>query len=518
MQSSAMSAQEQVADFVAKVVKDMGLNLEAQVETTADGTRINLAGDGAEALLARRGEGLQALQHIVDSAFRKQLGDQRLLVDCMDFRRGQRQRAAPDGEVSRREGEDLRHRAEHRPAERVRAPPRSPRRCRSSRRHLRKHRRRGGEDRHDYRRETLATSSQLSAISSFQRRADSRQLIAMFSTDDTIVAIATPAGRGGIGVVRISGPSAARGRGRAAAARRAPAAAACDVRAHPGRSGRRDLLPRPAFLHRRARRRNQRARQPGCAAADRRAGDGIGSAAGRAGRVHASRISQRPDRSRAGRGRRRSDRRRHAAAGARGVRSAGRDADRAHCARSTPSLFDLIAKLEASLDFPDEGYHFVEAGEAGMALRAIERTIDALLCEATARPADSRRRARGDRAASRTSASRACSTRFSRTGRAIVTPIPGTTRDLVTETADIDGLRLELVDTAGVRETTTKWRARASARARRAWTTADLVLRRARSLRPRSKTTIADLLHETADVPRLVVREQMRSAGRMART
>ena len=28
------------------------------------------------------------------------------------------------------------------------------------------------------------------------------------STDDTIVAIATPAGRGGIGVVRISGPDA----------------------------------------------------------------------------------------------------------------------------------------------------------------------------------------------------------------------------------------------------------------------------------------------------------------------
>src|SRR5688572_21374378 len=30
----------------------------------------------------------------------------------------------------------------------------------------------------------------------------------MFSTDDTIVAIATPPGRGGIGVVRLSGPSA----------------------------------------------------------------------------------------------------------------------------------------------------------------------------------------------------------------------------------------------------------------------------------------------------------------------
>lgn len=83
-----MTVQEQVADFVMKVVKQMGLNVEAQVETTGDGTRINLTGDGAETLLARRGEGLQALQHIVDSAFRKQLGDQRLLVDCMNFRRG----------------------------------------------------------------------------------------------------------------------------------------------------------------------------------------------------------------------------------------------------------------------------------------------------------------------------------------------------------------------------------------------------------------------------------------------
>ena len=30
----------------------------------------------------------------------------------------------------------------------------------------------------------------------------------MFSTDDTIVAIATPPGRAGLGVIRISGPDA----------------------------------------------------------------------------------------------------------------------------------------------------------------------------------------------------------------------------------------------------------------------------------------------------------------------
>ena len=83
-----MSATQTVVDFVAKVTRQMGLMLETQVETTQDGTRINLVGEGSEVLLARRGEGLQALQHLVDSAFRKQLGDGRLLIDCMDFRRG----------------------------------------------------------------------------------------------------------------------------------------------------------------------------------------------------------------------------------------------------------------------------------------------------------------------------------------------------------------------------------------------------------------------------------------------
>jgi spoIIIJ-associated protein len=83
-----MSVEQQVADFVSQVVKQLGLALEAHLETSADGARINLEGEGAETLLARRGEGLQALQHIVDSAFRRQLGEQkRLLIDCMGFRR-----------------------------------------------------------------------------------------------------------------------------------------------------------------------------------------------------------------------------------------------------------------------------------------------------------------------------------------------------------------------------------------------------------------------------------------------
>jgi spoIIIJ-associated protein len=84
-----MALDQQIADFVGQVTRQMGLALQAKVETTADGTRIDLEGEGADVLLARRGEGLQALQHIVDGAFRRQLGEQkRVIVDCMGFRRG----------------------------------------------------------------------------------------------------------------------------------------------------------------------------------------------------------------------------------------------------------------------------------------------------------------------------------------------------------------------------------------------------------------------------------------------
>jgi spoIIIJ-associated protein len=83
------STASRVADFVREVTSAMGLSLEATLEETADGTRINLHGDDGAALLVRRGEPLQSLQHIVDSAFRRDMDkDSRVLVDCMDFRRG----------------------------------------------------------------------------------------------------------------------------------------------------------------------------------------------------------------------------------------------------------------------------------------------------------------------------------------------------------------------------------------------------------------------------------------------
>ena len=224
----------------------------------------------------------------------------------------------------------------------------------------------------------------------------------MFShADDTIVAIATPPGRGGIGVVRISGPDAhAHRAARSTGARRRfePRHATLRARRRPrrgaARSGGRHVLPAPALLHRRRRRRDQRARQPGAAARDRRRGDARRRAARRAGRVHVARVPERPDRSRAGGGGARSDRRGDAAAGARGVRSARRHADRAHPRRSTRRCSISSARLEASLDFPDEGYHFVDAGGRAARDRAVVGAHRRAARRRRARPADPRRRAR----------------------------------------------------------------------------------------------------------------------------
>jgi spoIIIJ-associated protein len=78
----------QIARFVQDVVNAMGVALTVNVEETTEGTRINLEGEDGGVLVRRGGEGLQALQHIVATAFRKQLGDDhRIVIDCNGFRK-----------------------------------------------------------------------------------------------------------------------------------------------------------------------------------------------------------------------------------------------------------------------------------------------------------------------------------------------------------------------------------------------------------------------------------------------
>ena len=77
-----------INSFVQGVVDAMGVAVTATVEETPDGTNVNLNGEDGGFLVRRDGEGLQALQHLVATAFRRQLGyDHRLLVDCNGFRK-----------------------------------------------------------------------------------------------------------------------------------------------------------------------------------------------------------------------------------------------------------------------------------------------------------------------------------------------------------------------------------------------------------------------------------------------
>jgi spoIIIJ-associated protein len=89
-----MDLHERVRDFTKRAVEAMGLPLEVTVTETDDGIRVDLSGDEGEALLRRKGEGLEALQQIVNTAFRRELDrDKSFVVDCMGYRR------AKDAEV-----------------------------------------------------------------------------------------------------------------------------------------------------------------------------------------------------------------------------------------------------------------------------------------------------------------------------------------------------------------------------------------------------------------------------------
>jgi spoIIIJ-associated protein len=79
---------ESLATFLQELTAAMGVPLTAVVTESGGVYRIDLQGDGGELLLSQRGEPLKAVQHIVSTAFRRQLGEEgRVLVDCQHFRR-----------------------------------------------------------------------------------------------------------------------------------------------------------------------------------------------------------------------------------------------------------------------------------------------------------------------------------------------------------------------------------------------------------------------------------------------
>jgi spoIIIJ-associated protein len=84
-----MELHERVREFTKQTVAAMGVPLDVTILDTPDGVRVELSGEGGEVLLRKRGEVLDALQVIVNTAFRRELQDDRsFVVDCMDYRKG----------------------------------------------------------------------------------------------------------------------------------------------------------------------------------------------------------------------------------------------------------------------------------------------------------------------------------------------------------------------------------------------------------------------------------------------
>jgi tRNA modification GTPase len=139
------------------------------------------------------------------------------------------------------------------------------------------------------------------------------------------------------------------------------------------------------------------------------------------------------------------------------------------------SLLALVARLEASLDFPDEGFHFIEPSALDAEIGTVITQLDAVLAHA----ARGRLIREGATVVIVGRPNVGKSSLFNTLvgqDRAIVTDIPGTTRDLLTEQIELDGLAITLVDTAGARNAADAVEQEGVERATRARETADLVI------------------------------------------
>jgi tRNA modification GTPase len=116
------------------------------------------------------------------------------------------------------------------------------------------------------------------------------------------------------------------------------------------------------------------------------------------------------------------------------------------------SLLTVLAHVEAGIDFVDEDISFLQRDELIRIVREACAVVQKL--EATAREGRILREGAQVVILGRPNVGKSSVlNRLLREERAIVTAIPGTTRDVIEESIDLDGVTVRLVDTAGVRET-----------------------------------------------------------------
>ena len=138
-------------------------------------------------------------------------------------------------------------------------------------------------------------------------------------------------------------------------------------------------------------------------------------------------------------------------------------------------LIDAAAVLEAWVDFPDEGLEFASFDEIVSTLQTIDGKIDQLLSTYH----DGKIASEGLHIALVGSPNVGKSSLMNallKKERAIVSPIAGTTRDLIEDHLMLSGLHVRLTDTAGIRSSTDQIEEEGIRRSKKALEEADLIL------------------------------------------
>jgi tRNA modification GTPase len=141
----------------------------------------------------------------------------------------------------------------------------------------------------------------------------------------------------------------------------------------------------------------------------------------------------------------------------------------------TDALVDLRTYVEAAIDFPEEEVDFLADTELAERLAVVRTHFDAV----TAAAGQGRLLRDGLTvvlAGRPNSGKSSLLNRLAGYDAAIVTAIPGTTRDVLRERIDIDGLPLHVLDTAGLRDSTDDVEREGVRRAAAEMTRADRVL------------------------------------------